>query len=313
MALRRTARRALFIAAAAGLFTAPAVTPAAAHGAPVSPVSRVAACSSLSGMYTSTAACRAAMAQHGGQPFDDWDNLRIAGVGGRDRQVIPDGKLCSAGLDEYRGLDLARADWPATKLTAGANFTLTYRTTIPHTGSFELYLTTAGYNPAKPLTWSEISTQPFLTVSDPQVTNGAYHLTGRLPADRTGRQLIYTVWRNTSTSDTYYSCSDVILAARKTAQQPSGTTTSAPARSASSSPTPTKSAGTAASGATPTATAPSATSAPAADTAATEPATQPVAATSGTGDRTRLFAASAAVAVLGAGGAAALTLRRRRG
>ncbi|WP_405717844.1 lytic polysaccharide monooxygenase [Streptomyces sp. NBC_01537] len=309
MARRRTARRALLIAAAAALFTAPAVTPAAAHGAPVAPVSRVAACSSLSGMYASTAACRAAIAQHGGQTFDDWDNLRIAGVAGRDRQRIPDGKLCSAGLDEYRGLDLPRADWPATRLTAGARFTLTYRTTIPHSGNFELYLTTSGYDPAKPLTWSEISTQPFLTVTDPQVTNGAYHLTGRLPSDRTGRHLLYTVWRNTSTSDTYYSCSDVVLSAPKAAQQPTATATPTRSRTATPSPTPT---------AAPTSATPSPadrSSAPAADTAAnaaaTEPATQPVAA-SGTDSRTRLVAAAGGTAVLGGGAVAALTLRRRR-
>jgi chitin-binding protein len=260
-------------------------------------------------MYASTAACRAAIAQHGGQTFDDWDNLRIAGVAGRDRQRIPDGKLCSAGLDEYRGLDLPRADWPATRLTAGARFTLTYRTTIPHSGNFELYLTTADYNPAKPLTWSEISTQPFLTVTDPQVTNGAYHLTGRLPSDRTGRHLLYTVWRNTSSSDTYYSCSDVVLSAPKAAaQQPAVTATPTHSRTATPSPTPTVAA-------TPASTAPSlsdGSSAPtAADAAATEPATQPVAA-SGTDSRTRLVAAAGGTAVLGGGAVAALTLRRRR-
>ena len=308
MARRRTARRALLIAAAAALFTAPAVTPAAAHGAPVTPVSRVAACSSLSGMYASTAACRAAIAQHGGQTFDDWDNLRIAGVDGRDRQRIPDGKLCSAGLDEYRGLDVARADWAATRLTAGARFTLTYRTTIPHSGNFELYLTNDTYNPAKPLTWSQMSTQPFLTVTDPQVTNGAYHLTGRLPSDRTGRHLLYTVWRNTSSSDTYYSCSDVVLSAPKAAQQPTATATPTPTRSRTATPSPTPT--TAPASATPSPA--DRSSAPAAaNVAATEPATQPVAA-SGTDSRTRLVAAAGGTAVLGGGAVAALTLRRRR-
>jgi len=308
MARRRTARRALLIAAAAALFTAPAVTPAAAHGAPVAPVSRVAACSSLSGVYASTAACRAAIAQHGGQTFDDWDNLRIAGVDGRDRQRIPDGKLCSAGLDEYRGLDVARADWPATRLTAGARFTLTYRTTIPHSGNFELYLTNDTYNPAKPLTWSQMSTQPFLTVTDPQVTNGAYHLTGRLPSGRTGRQLLYTVWRNTSSSDTYYSCSDVVLSAPKAAQQPTATATPTPTRSRTATPSPTPT--TAPASATPSP-AGSSSAPAAANVAATEPATQPVAA-SGTDSRTRLVAAAGGIAVLGGGAVAALTLRRRR-
>lgn len=34
---------------------------------------------------------------------------------------------------------------------------------------------------------------------------------GRLPAGKTGRQLIYTIWQNSDTPDTYYSCSDVIF------------------------------------------------------------------------------------------------------
>jgi chitin-binding protein len=34
-------------------------------------------------------------------------------------------------------------------------------------------------------------------------------MTGKLPAGRTGRHLIYTVWQ--TNPDTYYSCSDVVL------------------------------------------------------------------------------------------------------
>ena len=98
MTRRRTAWRLAVPAVATALFTAPTLTPAAAHGAPVATVSRVAACSSLGGADVRTAACRAAIALHGGQSFEDRDNLRVAGVAGRDRQVIPDGKLCSGGI-----------------------------------------------------------------------------------------------------------------------------------------------------------------------------------------------------------------------
>jgi chitin-binding protein len=301
MAERRMAWRAFLIGTAVALFTAPAVLPAAAHGAPVAPVSRVAACSSVGGADVRTAACRAAIAQHGGQPFDDWDNLRVANVAGRDRQLIPDGELCSGGLQEYRGLDLARADWPATKLTAGARFTLTYRTTIPHDGSFELYLTTDGYDPSRPLTWSQISAKPFLTVTDPPVTDGAYHLTGRLPSDRTGRHILYTVWRNTSTTDTYYSCSDVVLSR-------AGTTSSHPATPTHSA-TPTPAASSAP--ASVSASAPASASASVTASASAAPVVRPVSA-SGEGDSARLVAAAAGAAVLGGGAVVTLTLRRGR-
>jgi chitin-binding protein len=37
---------------------------------------------------------------------------------------------------------------------------------------------------------------------------------GRLPRGKSGRHIIFTIWRNTSTPDTYYSCSDVVFGGR---------------------------------------------------------------------------------------------------
>jgi chitin-binding protein len=34
---------------------------------------------------------------------------------------------------------------------------------------------------------------------------------GRLPAELSGRHVIFAIWQNSSTPDTYYSCSDVIF------------------------------------------------------------------------------------------------------
>ncbi|WP_030313664.1 lytic polysaccharide monooxygenase [Streptomyces sp. NRRL B-3229] len=193
------------------LLTVFAAAPAQAHGAPTDPVSRVFACSP-DGASTGTAACRAAVAANG-SPFTAWDNLRVANVNGRDRQTIPDGKLCSGGLPAYKGLDLARSDWPATRLSPGATLTMKYISTIPHTGTFRMYLTEPGYDPSKPLRWSDLPEQPFAQVKDPALTNGAYRIRMTLPQDRTGRHVLYTIWQNSSTADTYYSCSDVVFAA----------------------------------------------------------------------------------------------------
>ncbi|MER6732267.1 lytic polysaccharide monooxygenase auxiliary activity family 9 protein [Streptomyces puniciscabiei] len=209
---RMTARPSVTAAAAAAplLLLSWAAGSAQAHGAPTDPVSRVYACSPQGGDAARSAACRAAVTANGA-PFTAWDNLRVAGVNGRDRQVIPDGRLCSGNLPAYRGLDLARRDWPATRLTPGAALTMTYASTIAHTGTFRLYLTKPGYDPAKPLRWSDLPERPFAQVTDPPLRDGAYHIAGRLPRDRTGRQVLYTVWQNTSTPDTYYSCSDVVF------------------------------------------------------------------------------------------------------
>ncbi|MFI1853434.1 lytic polysaccharide monooxygenase [Streptomyces sp. NPDC020480] len=209
MTAHRTATVAALVGAAPLLLTALAAGPARAHGAPTDPVSRAVACSPEGGENARSAACKAAVAAGG--VAAEWDNLRVAGVAGKDRQRIPDGKLCSGGIDAYQGLDLPRADWPSTRLTAGADLTLTYRSTIPHAGSFELYLTKEGYDPTRPLKWSDLEAKPFATATDPALVDEAYHIEAKLPAGRTGRQLLYTIWRNTSTPDTYYSCSDVVF------------------------------------------------------------------------------------------------------
>ncbi|GGY16379.1 lytic polysaccharide monooxygenase auxiliary activity family 9 protein [Streptomyces djakartensis] len=194
-----------------------AAGPASAHGAPTDPVSRVVACSPEGGDDAGSAACRAAVGANGA-PFTAWDNLRVANVNGRDREVVPDGKLCSGGLPAYRGLDLARADWPATRVAPGAKLTMRYVSTIPHTGTFRMYLTKPGYDPAGPLSWSDLPGEPFAEVTDPVLTDGAYRLEATLPSDRTGRHVLYTVWQNSSTPDTYYSCSDVVFPEQKQKQ-----------------------------------------------------------------------------------------------
>jgi chitin-binding protein len=211
---------AALVAIGAGL--APAA-PAQAHGATSAPVSRAVACAPDSGRADS-AACRAAVADNGGRRFDDWDNVRVANVRGRDRQRIPDGRLCSGGLDSFRGLDLARADWPATTVSAGARFTFRYRQRIPHQGTFKLYATTDGYVPTRPLRWSDLAARPFLTATDPPMRGDAYEIAGRLPQGRTGRHIIFAIWQNTDTPDTYYSCSDVVFKAARGGAGPAGAT-----------------------------------------------------------------------------------------
>ncbi|WP_230194357.1 lytic polysaccharide monooxygenase auxiliary activity family 9 protein [Streptomyces coriariae] len=309
---RTTAHRTAALATAAvsplllGLWAA---GPAQAHGAPTNPVSRVFACSPEGGADARTAACRAAV-DAGGTSFAAWDNLRVANVNGRDRQTIPDGQLCSGGLSAYRGLDLARADWPSTRLTPGGTLRMTYASTIAHTGRFKLYLTKPGYDPSKPLTWSDLPTKPFAEVKDPALTDGAYHLTAKLPADRTGRQMLYTIWQNSSTPDTYYSCSDVVFPEAVSQTKPE----SSPTTRASASATPSASAGTAPSSPSAAPSVATATGAAPAQAAAASPESTPVASTTGAGSgpsAPMLAGGAAAVLVLTGGAALVVRLRRR--
>jgi predicted carbohydrate-binding protein with CBM5 and CBM33 domain len=201
--------------AAAGLVAtlaalAPAL-PADAHGAPTRPISRTAACGAR-GSETGSAACTAARKANGG-PIGNFDNLRIPNVNGRDRAVVPDGKLCSGGLDDYAGLDLARDDWPATRAKAGETLDLRYATTIPHQGTFRVYLTKDGYDPGRRLRWADLSAEPLLEDKDPPLRGGAYRMSVKLPERRAGRHVLYVIWQTSSTPDTYYSCSDLVLSA----------------------------------------------------------------------------------------------------
>ncbi|MFJ9902295.1 lytic polysaccharide monooxygenase [Streptomyces sp. NPDC101152] len=298
---RMTAHRTALTAALVTPFLLPlwAASPAQAHGAPTDPVSRAYACSPDGGANAKSAACKAAVAANGA-PFTFWDNVRVSDVNGRDRQTIPDGKLCSGGLPDFKGLDLARSDWPSTSLAPGATLKMTYAAPIPHQGTFKFFLTKPGYDPTKQLTWSELPAQPFASVKDPALTGGAYHLTAKLPADRAGRHVLFTIWQTSSTPDTYYSCSDVVFGAARG----SGTAATTPASGSTPSPT----AGKDRIQASPTQTAAEATSVP------SQPDSTPVASTetADSGPSAPLLAGgAAAVLVLTGGAALALRLRRR--
>ncbi|WP_030770144.1 lytic polysaccharide monooxygenase auxiliary activity family 9 protein [Streptomyces sp. NRRL F-2664] len=199
--------------AAAGLaplaLAAYAAVPAAAHGSMTDPVSRVAACYAEGPESPESAACKAAVAASGTQAFYDWNAVNIANAAGNHRSLIPNGQLCSAGNDKYRGLDLARADWPASPMSAGAH-TFRYKGTAPHRGSFELYVTKDGYDPAKPLKWSDLEPAPFAKATDPGMQNGAYVFSGNVPA-KSGRHLIYSIWQRSDSPEAFYTCSDVVF------------------------------------------------------------------------------------------------------
>ncbi|MGK5548759.1 lytic polysaccharide monooxygenase auxiliary activity family 9 protein [Streptomyces sp. URMC 127] len=187
--------------------TATAAGPAAAHGSMTDPVSRVSACFAEGPEHPRSAACKAMVAAGGTQPLYDWNEVNLGTAAGRHRQIIPDGKLCSAGRDKYKGLDAARADWPATKLAPGKH-TFTYRATAPHRGTFELYVTKDGYDPRKPLKWSDLEAKPFAKATDPTLKAGSYVFDGTVPK-KSGRHLVYSIWQRSDSPEAFYTCSDV--------------------------------------------------------------------------------------------------------
>ncbi|WP_274919297.1 lytic polysaccharide monooxygenase auxiliary activity family 9 protein [Streptomyces sp. WZ-12] len=209
MTARRTATGIALFGLAPLALTVLTATPAAAHGSMSDPVSRVSACYAEGPESPKSAACKAAVQVGGAQALYDWNAVRDGNAGGTSRQRIPDGKLCSAGSDEYKGLDLPRADWPATPMKAGKH-TFRYKATAPHKGTFALYLTKDGYDPTKPLKWSDLEAKPFAEVTNPTLTDGSYVFDGTVPA-RSGRHLIYSIWQRSDSPEAFYTCSDVVF------------------------------------------------------------------------------------------------------
>ncbi|WP_330176542.1 lytic polysaccharide monooxygenase [Streptomyces sp. NBC_01498] len=225
MTARRRTAGIVVLSAVPLLLVGTAAVPAAAHGSMTDPVSRVSACFAEGPESPKSAACKAAVAAGGTQALYDWNEVNIAAAAGNHQAIIPDGKLCSAGRDKYKGLDLPRGDWPSSPFTAG-NRTFTYRATAPHKGSFELYVTKDGYDPAKPLAWSDLEDKPFVTVTDPKLENGSYVFNGIVP-NKSGRHLIYSIWQRSDSPEAFYTCSDVVFGA-DTGGSPAAPQASAP-------------------------------------------------------------------------------------
>lgn len=209
------------------------VTAASAHGSMQNPISRTYECFLENPEHPTSAACQAAVAIGGTQPLYDWNEVHLLNANGQSRSLIPDGKLCSAGLDKYKGFDLARADWPTSRLPASGPYTFQYKATAPHRGTFFFYITKVGYDPTKPLKWSDLEATPFLQSTDPALDNGSYIIQGSIPAGHPGRQLIYSIWQRSDSPEAFYTCSDVVLGG-----SPSPSPSTSPSKSPSPPPKP---------------------------------------------------------------------------
>ena len=207
--LPRRKAAAIAVAGVAPLvLTALTAAPAAAHGTMGDPVSRVSQCYAENPESPKSVVCKAVVAAGGTQALYDWNGIRIGDANGQHQTLIPDGKLCSANNDEFKGLDLAREDWPATSVSSGA-YTFKYRVTAPHKGTFKVYVTKAGYDPSRPLAWADLDLQnPVATATDPTASGGFYTFSGTLP-QRSGKQLLYAIWQRSDSPEAFYSCSDI--------------------------------------------------------------------------------------------------------
>ena len=197
----RLIRRAAVLGAAAmlaaGLVSVVSQLPAEGHGTPMSPGSRTFLCwkdglSPEGDIQPHNPACAAAVQQGGANPLYNWFSVLRSDAAGRTVGFIPDGQLCSGGNATFAAYNLARNDWPLTHLTAGAPFDFKYSNWAHHPGTFYFYVTKDSWSPTRALAWSDLETQPFLTVTNPPqnggpgTNDGHYYFSGQ-PAVRQER------------------------------------------------------------------------------------------------------------------------------
>lgn len=154
-----------------------------------------------------TDAARAAIAVAGTQAFYDWHEVSRNMPNHDYRAQIPDGKLPGAGRDKYAGLNLARTDWPATKVSPGHYHCVFYAAT-PHDPSyFEAYITKPGYDPRQPLKWSDL--EPLPGGEKARLEGKNYLFDVHFP-QRTGRHVLYVIWQRIDpVGEVFFSTSDL--------------------------------------------------------------------------------------------------------
>ena len=154
-----------------------------------------------------TDAGRAAVAVAGTQAFYDWHEVNRQLPNHDYRTQIPDGKLPGAGRDKYGGLNLARTDWPATKVQAGP-YHCVFAAATPHDPSyFEAYITKPGYDPRQPLKWSDL--EPLPGGETARLVGKNYLFDVTFP-QRTGRHILYVIWQRIDpVGEVFFSTSDI--------------------------------------------------------------------------------------------------------
>ncbi len=175
------------------------------------PISRVYNCYLEGPESPVSAACQAAVALSGPQHLYDWNAINQL-PNGNHQAFVPDGQLCSGGKASHAGQDLARDDRPSQPIApdANGNFEFVYRATAPHsTRYFDFYVTKDGYDPTKPLAWSDLEATPFCTITSVTLENGRYRMNCALPQGKEGKHLIYSVWQRDDSAEAFYACIDV--------------------------------------------------------------------------------------------------------
>ncbi len=191
------------------------VEKAFSHGSMETPLSRIYNCFLENPENPKSDACKAAVQEGGTQALYDWNGVNQGNANDMHQEIIPDGKLCSGGKELFKGMDLARSDWPSTMIAPdnSGRFEFVFIATAPHsTDYFRFYVTEDGYNPLDPLKWSDLEDNPFCTINDVVLENGKYKMNCPFPQGKSGKHVIYSIWQRDDSQEAFYTCMDVEFA-----------------------------------------------------------------------------------------------------
>ena len=193
-----------------------------AHGSSMAPASRIYNCRFLT---PENEVCKQAWAANT-QALYDWNGIRIGTAAGQHESIIPDGKLCSAGNEQYATFDTASDKWPVTNLTPASDgkYELKWDNSAPHaTLYYRVYITKPGFDvKAAPLKWSDLE----LVHQSGQTASEAFTVLRMNLPNRATHSMIYMIWQRSDSPEAFYSCNDVTVNA---SGQPTPTPTTVPA------------------------------------------------------------------------------------
>ncbi|GAA3141955.1 MULTISPECIES: lytic polysaccharide monooxygenase auxiliary activity family 9 protein [Nonomuraea] len=211
---RRAPRALVLLFSIAMILLVPLTGTASAHGSVVDPASRNYGCWLRWGsdhlnpaMAQEDPMCWQAW-QDNANAMWNWNGLYRDNVGGNHQAAVPSGQLCSGGRAEggrYRSMDTPGA-WKTTSL--GSTFDIRLYDQAYHGADYiRVYITRQGYDATTtPLGWNHLE----LVRETPRYAPAnEYMITGLNKGSRTGRHVVYTIWKASHQDQTYYICSDV--------------------------------------------------------------------------------------------------------
>lgn len=206
--MHATAKLAVVCLAGSGMVMAPDA--GFSHGSMESPISRVYNCRLENPEQPKSDACKAVVQAGGTQPLYDWMEVNQSDANGNHKALVTDGNICAGGRDKYVGLDLERSDWVKTTVVPNkkTKVKMTFYGTTPHaTEYFQTYITKANWNPDKALSWSDL--KKIKKKKYPEWDGNRLSWRVKVPANREGYHVLYTVWQRSDSPEAFYTCTDV--------------------------------------------------------------------------------------------------------